>query len=231
MRNTPHFPHLCSRNLFTQQNAIVMKTFSVRMMSFLFALSLSGALFAQPVAPSIEVEEVVWNVDASHSNVGFTVTHLVISEVDGSFQVYDGSIRTKNEDFSNAMINFTVDVTSISTGNEKRDGHLKSDDFFNAEQYPKMTFTGKSFKNIGKNKYKLVGDLTIRDVTRQVTFDVTYGGTIQDPWGNTKAGFKASTTVDRFEYNLKWDAATEAGNLVVGREVEINLNLQFNKVR
>ena len=208
-----------------------MKTFPVKMMSLFFALLLSGALYAQPSVPAADAEAVTWSVDKAHSNVGFTVTHLVVSEVDGSFQVYDGSISTTADDFSGAEIKFTVDVPSINTGNEKRDNHLKADDFFNAEQYPKMTFKSKSFKKTGKNKYKLVGDLTIRDVTKEVTFEATYGGTIQGPWGNTKAGFKASTTIDRFDYNLKWDAATEAGNLVVGREVTIDLNLQFNQAK
>lgn len=208
-----------------------MKTFSVKMMTLFFALFLTGALCAQPAAPAAEVDAVTWNVDKAHSNVGFTVTHLVVSEVDGSFKVYDGSINTTTDDFSGAEIKFIVDVPSINTGNDKRDNHLKGDDFFNAEQYPQMTFKSKAFKKAGKNKYKLVGDLTIRDITKEVTFDVTYGGTIQGPWGNTKAGFKASTTIDRFDYNLKWDAATEAGNLVVGREVTIDLNLQFNQAK
>lgn len=187
------------------------------------------AAIAQPFAPEFQMpEEMVWNVDASHSNVAFTVTHLVISEVDGNFKVYEGSLRSSKEDFTDAEINFKVDVNSIDTDNGSRDDHLKGDDFFNAAEYPYMTFSSKKFKKSGGKKYTLTGDLTIRDVTKEVTFDVTYGGQIVDPWGNTKSGFKASTTIDRFDYNLRWNAATETGSLVVGRDVEINLNLEFN---
>lgn len=172
-----------------------------------------------------------WNVDASHSNVKFEVTHLVVSEMDGSFKVYNGSINSPSADFQGAQIDFAIDVNSINTDNERRDGHLKGDDFFNAEKYPKMTFKSVSFKKVSGSKYELVGDLTIRDVTKRVTFDVTYGGTTKDPWGNTKAGFKASTTIDRLAYGLKWNTLTEAGGAVVGKDVKINVKLEFNQAK
>lgn len=172
-----------------------------------------------------------WNVDASHSNVKFEVTHLVVSEMDGSFKVYNGTINSPSADFQGAQIEFAIDVNSINTDNERRDGHLKGDDFFNAEKYPKMTFKSVSFKKVSGSKYELVGDLTIRDVTKRVTFDVTYGGTTKDPWGNTKAGFKASTTIDRLAYGLKWNTLTEAGGAVVGKDVKINLKLEFNQAK
>lgn len=172
-----------------------------------------------------------WNIDKSHSNVGFSVTHLVISEVTGQFKSFNADIETKNDDFTDAKINFTIDVASISTENEGRDKHLKSDDFFNAEKFPKITFVGKSFKKVDGKKYKLVGDFTIRDVTKQITLDVIFNGTVKDPWGNTKAGFKISGEINRMDYNVKWNNLIEAGGAVVSKEVAINVNLELNKAK
>lgn len=185
------------------------------------ALIAQVALFAQTK----------WNVDVVHSSVKFTVVHLVISEVEGAFKTFDGTMTSPNPDFVASTINFTVDVNSISTDNDKRDTHLKSDDFFNAAKYPKMTFKSTSFKKVSGNKYALVGNLTIRDVTKSVTFDVTYGGTAGDGYGNTKAGFKASTVINRFDYGLKWSALTEAGGMVASNDVTIALRLEFAKVK
>jgi polyisoprenoid-binding protein YceI len=170
-----------------------------------------------------------WVVDNSHSNVKFTVTHLVISEVEGNFTTFTGTMQSSKPDFTDAIINFSVDVVSINTDNDTRDKHLKSDDFFNAEKYPKLTFKSLIFKKITDKKYELTGDLTIRDVTKRVKFDVTYGGTVKDGYGNTKAGFKAIATINRFDYNLKWNSVTEAGGVVVGPDVNIQLNLEFGQ--
>ena len=171
-----------------------------------------------------------WAIDKVHSNVKFTVTHLVISEVEGYFKIFDGSLEHSKPDFSDAKINFSVDINSINTDNENRDKHLKSDDFFNAEKFPQMKFESTSFTPLGNNKYKLVGNLTIRDVTKPVTFDVTYGGTA-NMGPTTKAGFKAKTTINRFDYGLKWDKATESGGLVVGKDVDIVVNAELNQVK
>jgi polyisoprenoid-binding protein YceI len=173
----------------------------------------------------------VWTLDRSHSNLKFTVKHLVVSEVDGSFKIFDGSVKAKDDTFEGAEIEFVADVASVNTEDEKRDEHLKSDDFFNAEKYPKMKFTSKSFKKVNKNKYKLTGDLTIRDVTKTVTFDVVFGGVVKDPWGNTKAGFKAITTINRFDYNLKWNKLIEAGGAVVDKDVKITANIELAKAK
>jgi polyisoprenoid-binding protein YceI len=171
-----------------------------------------------------------WVLDKAHSNVRFSVSHLVVSDVDGSFKSFDGSMTSANPDFTDAVINFTVDVNSINTDNENRDKHLQSDDFFNAAKFPQIKFVSKSFQSLGNNKYKLTGDLTIRDVTKTVSFDVTYGGTVTSAaMGGTHAGFKAKTTINRFDYNLKWDKTTEAGGLVVGKDVEITLNIDMKK--
>jgi polyisoprenoid-binding protein YceI len=190
---------------------------------------LSGLFFL--ISLTIINAQTKWNVDKSHSRVQFSVSHLVITDVTGQFKSFDASIEASKEDFSDAKIDFTVDVNSIYTENDKRDAHLKSDDFFNAEKFPKMTFVGKSIKKIDKKKYKLSGDFTIRDVTKPITLDVVYNGTIKDPWGNIKAGFKISGAVNRFDYDLKWNVLTEAGGAVVGKTVYITVDLELNKAK
>jgi len=184
-------------------------------------------LFAIALAPLLSIGQTKWNLDKSHSNVKFSVQHLVVSEMEGNFKMFNGTVDAPNPDFSNAKINFTVDVNSINTDDEKRDAHLKSDDFFNAEKFPAMKFSSTSFKKIKGNMYTLEGDLTIRDVTKKVKFAVVYGGTVKDPWGNTKAGFKASGKINRKEFGLKWSAATETGGAVVGDEVQMQINAEF----
>lgn len=191
---------------------------------------LRSLAFVALVATPVFAED-TWTLDKSHSNVKFSVKHLVVSDVEGAFKVYSGSVKSKDDTFADAQIDFTVDVASVNTDDEKRDGHLKSDDFFNAEKFPQMKFMGKSFKKVGKGKYKLTGDLTIRDVTKTVTFDVDFGGTVKDPWGNIKAGFKATTSVNRFDYNLKWNTLIETGGAVVGKEVKITVNVELTKAK
>jgi polyisoprenoid-binding protein YceI len=170
-----------------------------------------------------------WTVDKGHSNVKFGVTHMVVSEMEGTFKVFDGALEHNKADFSDAKVNFSIDVASVNTDNERRDGHLKSDDFFNAEKFPKMTFTSTSLKPLGNNKYEMAGNLTIRDVTKPVVFQVSHGGVLTTSRG-AKAGFKATTTINRFDYNLKWDRATETGGLVVSKEVAITVNVEMDKV-
>lgn len=169
-----------------------------------------------------------WTVDKNHSNVKFAITHMVVSEVEGSFKLFDGSMENTKADFSDAKISFTVDVSSINTDNEMRENHLKSDDFFNAEKYPQMKFMSTAFTPAGGNKYKLAGNLTIRDVTKPVVFDVTYGGTVKANNSET-LGFKAKTTIDRFDYGLKWNKAVEAGGMVVSKDVDITVNVEMKK--
>ena len=168
-----------------------------------------------------------WTIDKPHTNVKFSVSHLVISDVEGSFKSFDGTMTSSKADFSDAVINFTVDVNSITTDNEKRDGHLKSDDFFNVEKYPQIKFASTSFTPLGNNKYKLVGNLTIRDVTKPVTFDVKYGGTV-NMYG-VHVGFKATTSLNRKDYNLKFAGQTQSGEAIVGDNVDITINVDFKK--
>jgi len=180
---------------------------------------------------SSAVAQTTWKVDKSHSNVKFAVSHMVVSEVEGSFRMFDGSLVASKADLSDAVINFSVDVNSVNTDNERRDVHLKGDDFFNAEKFPKMSFVSKSMKPLGNNKYALTGDLTIRDITKTVTFDVTFGGQVNTQNGGAKAGFKAKATIDRLAFGLKWDKALETGSLVVGKEVAITILVEMDKAK
>ncbi len=170
-----------------------------------------------------------WTIDTDHSEITFKVKHLVISTVTGKFKEFDAIIESDNEDFKDAKITFETSIDSIETGNEDRDNHLKSDDFFNAAEYPKMTFESKSFKKTGDGEYKLVGDLTIRGNTKEIELDAEYGGTVVDPYGQTKAGFDVTGKINRKEFGLTWSAVTEAGSVVVSDEVKLNLNVQFTK--
>ena len=170
-----------------------------------------------------------WIADKSHSKIQFNVTHMVISEVAGMFKSFDINVQSSKDDFSDANIDFTADVASIYTDNDRRDAHLKSDDFFNAEKFPKMIFKGKSFKKVEGNNFKLTGDLTIRDITKEVTLDVVYNGTVQ-AWGKTVAGFKIKGAINRFDYNLKWNTLLEAGGAMVAKTVYINIDLELQKL-
>lgn len=183
------------------------------------------ASFIAPFAQSS-----TWNVDPSHSKVGFSVEHLVISEVDGNFKAYEGQMTTSKADLTDASISFSVDVSSVDTDNERRDGHLQAEEFFYAEKHPKMTFKSTSFEKLSAKKYKLTGDLTLRGVTKSVVFDVTYGGHMADDgYGNEKMGFKATSAINRIEYGVAWNAETKQGGWTVGEEVDITLKLEVVK--
>jgi polyisoprenoid-binding protein YceI len=194
--------------------------------SLSFALSVIALAV---VSASSAFAQTQWNLDKSHSSIKFSVRHLVVSEAEGSFKSFTGTVASKDDSFDDAQISFTIDVASINTDDEKRDGHLKGDDFFAADKFPQIKFVGKSFKKAGKNKYKLTGDLTMRDVTKTAVFDVDFGGMVKDPWGNTKAGFKATTTVNRIDYGLKWNTLIEGGGAVVGKDVKIVANIELAK--
>ncbi len=165
-----------------------------------------------------------WKIDPAHTRISFSTEYLVISEVEGEFKKFNGSVTAANADWSDLKADITVDVNSLTTDNDMRDNHLKSDDFFNAEKFPSLTFKSTGIKMIGKNKYVLTGNLTIRDVTKSVSLPLVYNGTVKDPWGNTKAGFKATGTIDRKEYNLKYSGAAATGEAVVGDKVEFNID-------
>ena len=169
-----------------------------------------------------------WIIDPSHSEIGFKVKHLVISTVSGKFTSFEGKIEADKADFTDAKISFSADINSIHTGNEQRDGHLKSADFFDAATHPKLSFVSTSIEKKGDD-YKIKGDLTIRGVSKPVSLDVEFGGIQKDFSGNDVAGFEITTRIKRLEYGLHWNAATEAGGIVVSDEVRIVANVEVIK--
>lgn len=170
-----------------------------------------------------------YKIDAAHSEIKFKVKHLMITNVTGQFTKFDATLETEADDFSDAKISFEADVDSISTNQEQRDAHLKSDDFFNAAEYPKLTFTSKELKPVSGDEYKLTGDLTIRDITKEVTLDVEFGGKVVDPYGQHKVGFELSGKISRSAFGLKWGAVTEAGGVVVADDIKLQLAVQLVK--
>lgn len=170
-----------------------------------------------------------WSIDASHSEIGFKVRHLVVTNVTGKFNKFEGSIVAVNDDFNDAKISFTADVSSINTGDTARDGHLQSDDFFNAEQFPTISFKSTSVKHVSGNEYKIIGDFTMRDVTKSIELTAEYGGIMVDPWGNTKSGFEVNGKINRSDFNLKWNVMTEVGGAVVSDEIKIHINAELAK--
>jgi polyisoprenoid-binding protein YceI len=172
---------------------------------------------------------VKWTLDKAHSQLQFKVRHMMLTTVTGDFKEFDIEVETAGDDFSTAKINVTANIESVASGSEQRDTHLKSDDFFNAEKFPVLSFTGTSLTHAGDDHWILQGDLTIRDITKPVSFQVLYMGMIDDPWGNKKAGFEVNGKVSRKEYGLLWNVVTEAGGVVASDDVRIHCNVQFIK--
>jgi polyisoprenoid-binding protein YceI len=170
-----------------------------------------------------------WKLDPAHSEIQFKVKHLMITTVTGYFKKFDLEVETASDDFTTASgIEFTADINSIDTNNEQRDTHLKSADFFKAEEFGQLKFTGKKYETDGENA-KLHGDLTIRGVSKPLTVNVEFGGIVVDPYGQTKAGFTVSGKISRKEFGLTWSAVTEAGQVVVGDEINIHAEIQLVK--
>ena len=168
----------------------------------------------------------IWTIDKGHSNIIFTVTHMVVSEVDGEFMDFEGTITGGDENFNGSMVEFSAKTNSVNTGNTKRDAHLQSDDFFNSEAFPNITFKGKLVKE--GTQYFLLGNFTMRDVTKEVRFPVKYNGKI-DTGRGIVAGFKVTGTLNRFDYGLKWNSAIEAGSLVVAEDVELTCKIELRQ--
>jgi polyisoprenoid-binding protein YceI len=179
---------------------------------------------------SVVSAQTKWTVDKAHTNVKFAVTHMLVSEVEGSFQIFDGTLENTKEDFSDAKVNFTVDVNSVNTNNARRDADLKSENFFNTKVDSVMKFESTGIKVLGNNKYEMTGNLTIKGITKPIVFQVSYGGTVKTQNG-AKSGFKARATINRFDYNLKWDRAVETGGLVVSKDVDITINVEMNQAK
>jgi polyisoprenoid-binding protein YceI len=170
-----------------------------------------------------------WKIDPTHSEIQFKVKHLMISTVTGHFKTFDLNVETETEDVQTPKrIVFTADIQSITTNNEQRDAHLKSSDFFHAEEHPQLRFEGMKYE-AKEDAAKLHGDLTIRGITKPITLNVEYGGTVVDPYGQTKAGFTVNGKISRKEFGLKWNAVTETGGVVVSDEIKLHAEIQLVK--
>ena len=172
---------------------------------------------------------ITWKIDPAHSEIQFKVKHLMITTVTGYFRKFDLEVETETEEFSTAKrIEFTADIDSIDTNNEQRDTHLKSPDFFNADEHGQLKFVGKKYEDTGDTA-KLHGDLTIRGVTKPITVKVEFAGTVLDPYGQTKAGFAVDGKISRKEFGLMWNAVTEAGQVVASDEIRMHCEIQLVK--
>ena len=170
-----------------------------------------------------------WVIDPTHSEIGFKVKHMMFTNVSGKFEKFDATIEAEGDDFENAKIEFSGAIDSVSTGNADRDGHLLSADFFDAAQYPTITFKATSFKKIDEGDYELTGDLSLRGQTKSVKLAAEYSGQMKDPWGNTKAGFALTGKINRKDWGLNWNSALETGGVLVSEEVRLAIELQFIK--
>lgn len=189
------------------------------------SIAVAFALLAL-TAVGLQAEE--WKVDKAHSSVNFTVRHMLVSKVNGQFTDFDGTVDLDRGDMSKSSVSFVIKSASISTGNERRDGDLRGENFFLVDSFPEITFKSTQVIPTTENKYKLVGNLTVRGVTKEVTFDATANGFIDTPRGE-RSGFSATTTINRMDYGIKWDAALDNGGLVVSNEVKINVELELVK--
>ena len=170
-----------------------------------------------------------WNIDTSHSEVTFAVRHMMISTVRGKFNTFGGTIDFNESDPTLSTIAVSIDVASVDTRDEKRDGHLKSGDFFDAEKYPTLTFTSTKVEKLSDKRARVTGDLTIKDVTRSVVLDVDYAGQARSPWGTTSAGFSASTKINRKDFGLTWNAALETGGVLVSEKATLEFEISAIK--
>ena len=187
-----------------------------------------AAAFALLALSAIGIQAEEWKVDRVHSSVNFTVKHMMVSKVNGQFTDFDGAVNLDRGDMSKTTVNFTIKTASINTDNERRDGHLRSGDFFLADSFPDITFSSTQVIPVSDSKYKLVGNLTIRGVTKEVTFDCTNNGYVDTPQAE-RSGFTATTTINRMDYGVKWDKTLDGGGLVVSNDVLITVELQIVK--
>jgi polyisoprenoid-binding protein YceI len=167
-----------------------------------------------------------WNLDTVHSGINFSVRHMVVSKVRGRFAKFSGKLDVDEGDLTKSQIEATIDASSIDTGTPQRDAHLKSADFLDAERFPEIRFRSSRIDKLAEDRYRLTGNLTIREVTREIALDVEYGGRAKDPWGNERVGFIAKASLDRKDFGLAWNQVLEAGGVLVGDRVEIDLEVQ-----
>jgi polyisoprenoid-binding protein YceI len=167
-----------------------------------------------------------WNIDPAHSGINFSARHMVVSKVRGRFAKYTGAIQIEDGDLTRSVVEVTIDAASLDTGVADRDTHLRSPDFLDVEKFPALRFRSKHIEKLADARYRVIGDLTIRDVTREVPVDVEYGGQAADPWGNERAGFVARASVDRKDFGLQWNQVLEAGGVLVGDRVDIEIDVE-----
>lgn len=170
-----------------------------------------------------------WSIDPTHSEIGFKVKHMMFTNVSGKFNAFEANIENEADDFATAQIQFTADVNSIDTHQADRDQHLKSADFFDVENFPKLIFSSESIIKKDANHFVIHGLLTLKGISKQIALNAAYSGWMQDPWGNTKIGLELSGTLNRKEFGLTWNAALETGGVLVGEEVKIQADIQFVK--
>ncbi|HSS03090.1 MAG TPA: YceI family protein [Kofleriaceae bacterium] len=170
-----------------------------------------------------------WNIDSAHSGINFSIRHMVMAKVRGRFGKFSGSLDLDDADLTKSSLAVTIDASSIDTGVGQRDDHLRSADFFGVDQFPELRYQSKRIEKVGNDEYRVIGDLTIRDVTREVALDVEYGGEGKDPWGNERVAFSAKTAIDRKDFGLRWNQMLEAGGVLVGEKVQIELDVQAVK--
>lgn len=167
-----------------------------------------------------------WKIDAAHTGINFSVRHMVVSKVRGRFAKYTGALQLEENDFTRSNVQVTIDADSIDTGVTDRDKHLRSPDFLDVASYPDLHFHSRKIVRIDDVRYYVIGDLTIRDVTREVRLEAEYGGRAKDPWGNERVGFSAKVAIDRKDFGLKWNQLLEAGGVLVGDQIDIDIELE-----
>jgi polyisoprenoid-binding protein YceI len=193
---------------------------------------LLAVAFTLMIAITATAQQTNWNLDNSHSSVKFAVTHMVVSETEGMFKKFQAVVSSITAaSFEGATINFTIDAASINTDDEKRDAHLKGDDFLETDKFPTISFVSTSMKSVGGKNYKLSGNLTMHGVTKPVVLDVIFNGIVKSPWGTTIAGFRITGEVDRTQFGLTWGKALETGGLVVDNKVKITCNIELNQAK
>jgi polyisoprenoid-binding protein YceI len=193
-----------------------LKTIAVSLIIFSFSLLSHG-------------QNIIWNLDKSHSTIGFSIDHLMISETTGKFDDYSVNVKSDKSDFTDAVFSFEAKVKSINTNDAKRDEHLSSADFFNSEKYPNISFVGKKFTKLKGNQYNVTGELTMHGITKAITLNAKFGGIVKDPWGGTRAGISITGELDRYEFDLKYNNVLEAGGLAIGQKVKLNISVELIK--
>jgi polyisoprenoid-binding protein YceI len=179
----------------------------------------------------INAQNTSWNLDKAHSSISFSIEHMVVSETVGQFNDFSVNIKSDKDDFTDVKGDLTAQVSSVDTKNAKRDEHLKSSEFFDAEKNPIIKFEIVMFSKVKDKEYKLVGNLTMHGVTKSVTLKGSFGGIVKDPYGNTRTGIKVTGEIDRYEFGLKYNSAMEAGGYVIGKKVNISCNIEMTKAK